>query len=488
MKFILQISILLLFLSGYSQEKEQLDKQAVQFTAELLELKEFFQIPGLAVSIEKEGTVVYQNYLGLADLEKSIPVNSKTLFPIASITKVFSGVLIMKLVEQEKLSLNDAINNYLPTPIVADSILVKHVLSHTSQGNVGEAFYYSSRFGLLTKVIEKAANKSFSQVLQDEILTPLELTNTFLLKDSTQIAGMARPYVLNNGIENGFIEYGFSTSAGIVSNISDLARFNKALDNNTLISGNSKTLMFSSFKNTLPYGFGIFNQTFEGLNMVWAYGQYDFYSGLFLKIPSKGLTLTILANNNLLSDPPRLIYGDAMSSLFVLSFLKNYVFNYKHLKLLENGKISNQKNIESPQFFRKKLLAQALSTSFMARINPKNLPLSIKLLKIVFTAYPDYLEYADLNLLHTLTFIKEAVFFSGLGDFNDFDIQIENIGEKLLQNEPNNPYANVYLGSYYARKGINEKARFYFERIVNARNFDTNWYTREARNWLNQNN
>ena len=109
-------------------------------------------------------------------------------------------------------------------------------------------------------------------------------------------------------------------------------------------------------------------------------------------------------------------------------------------------------------------------------------------MKIVFTAYPDYLEYADLNLLHTLTFIKEAVFFSGLGDFNDFDIQIENIGEKLLQNEPNNPYANVYLGSYYARKGINEKARFYFERIVNARNFDTNWYTREARNWLNQNN
>ena len=78
-------------------------EQAKQFTSELTELKDYFKIPGLAVSIEKNGENIYREYFGSADLEKSINVDSTILFPIASITKVFSGVIVMKLVEQEKL-------------------------------------------------------------------------------------------------------------------------------------------------------------------------------------------------------------------------------------------------------------------------------------------------------------------------------------------------------------------------------------------------
>ena len=109
----------------------------------------------------------------------------------------------------------------MPKPILGDSILIKHVLSHTSQGNTGKEFYYSSRFGLLTNVIEKASGKSYADMFNEEILIPLELKNTFLLKDSIQIAKekriIAKPYILDNGIENGFIDFGYSSSAGIVS-------------------------------------------------------------------------------------------------------------------------------------------------------------------------------------------------------------------------------------------------------------------------------
>lgn len=486
MKSIIKILILSILISSCSQEKKPVDKQAERFTSELIELKEYFKIPGLAASIEKNGDNIYREFFGLSDIETTTNVSSSTLFPIASITKVLSGVLVMKLVEQEKLSLNDPINTFLPKPILSDSVLVKHILSHTSQGNVGKNFYYSSRFGLITNVIEKASEQSFSEIMEQEILNPLKLDNTFLLKDSTQISQIAKPYILDNGIEAGFIDYGYSSSAGIVSNLEDLAIFNNALDNNLIISSKSKDLMFNSFGDNLPYGYGIFNQQFHNLNMVWAYGQYDCYSSLLLKIPSENITLTILANNSLLSDPARLIYGDATSSLFVMSFLKNYLLGLTEMSLFEKQE-SILQNPTNNEFHRKKVLAQALADSYMARYDPDKIQSSAKLLNHVFSQYPDYLEYADLNLLHNLSFLKDVAFYMDLEEFNDFDTQIEHIGERLLEKQPNNPYVNTYLGTFYARKGNTEKAKNYFESIVNANNFSKNWYTNEAQQWLNEN-
>lgn len=487
MKLPFNIIILLFLVISCSEKKENPDKKAAQFTSELLALKEYFQIPGLAVSIDKNEENIYRKYFGVADLKKSTPVDSNTLFPIASITKVFSGAVIMKLVEQEKLSLDEPISKFLPKTTLGDSVLVKHVLSHTSQGNVGQDFYYSSRFGLLTDVIEQTTGTSFSEVIEKEILRPLNLKNTFLLKDSTQITGIAKPYILDNGIKDGFIDYGYSTSAGIVSNLEDLAIFNTALDNDIIINKESRDLMFSSFEKGLPYGYGIFNQQFEGLNIVWAYGQYDCYSSLLLKIPAKDITLTILANNSLLSDPARLIYGDATSSLFVLSFLKNYLLGLTDMPLFEKQD-SISDNFSNETFHRKKILAQALAESYLARFEPEKLQSSAELLKFVFSKYPDYLEYADLNLLHNLSFLKDVAFYMELGEFNEFDTQIERIGKKIIEQEPNNPYANLYLGTFHSRKGNKEKAKHYFERILNTKNFSPNWYTRESQSWLNENN
>lgn len=486
MKNLLKILILTVLISGCSEEKEPIDKQAEQFTSELIELKKYFKIPGLAVSIDKKGENIYREFFGVSDIENPTSLDATTLFPIASITKVFSGVLVMKLVEEKKLSLDESINKFLPKPVFGDSILVKHILSHTSQGNVGEKFYYSSRFGLLTNVVEQTTGKSFAEVMEKEILIPLKLKNTFLLKDSTQIKRIAKPYILDNGIETGFIDYGYSSSAGIVSNLEDLAVFNNALDNNLIIDKKSKDFMFSSSSEGLPYGYGIFNQQFDTLNMVWAYGQYDCYSSLLLKIPSENITLTILANNNLLSDPARLIYGDATSSLFALSFMKNYILGLTEMPLFEKPDAISE-TLLNVELHRKKILGQALAESYMARFDPEKLKSSAKLLNHVFSKYPNYLEYADLNLLHNLTFLKDVAFHMELGEFNDFDTQIERIGKKLIAEESNNPYAHMYLGTFYDRKGKKEKAKNYFESIVNAKNFSKNWYTNEAQQWLNEN-
>ena len=486
MKLFQIVILTLILLSSCVDKEDENDFQAKQFTSEIKELKDYFGIPGLAVSIDKNGENIYRKYFGSSELENKTKADSTTLFPIASITKVFAGVLVMKLVEQNKLSLNDPIDVFLPNPMLGNSILVKHILSHTSQGDVGKHFYYSSRFGLITNVIETASGKSFLEMMEDEILKPLNLKNTFLLKDSTQIESIAKPYILDNGVEKGFIDYGYSSSAGLVSNLEDLSTFNKALDDDTIISKESKALMFSPSKKGLPYGYGIFNQQFKNLNIHWAYGQYDCYSSLLLKIPSEKITLTLLANNSLLSDPARLIYGDAISSLFTLSFLKNYVFELNGMPLFEKVD-SISEFVQNPVFHRKKMLAQALSESYMARFDPAKLTTSVSLLKHVFSEYPNYLKYADLNLLHNLSFLKDVAFYMDLGEFNDFDTQLENIGKKLLAQEPNNPYTNIYLATFYSRSGNEEKAKYHFERIVNADNFSKNWYTMEAQQWLDEN-
>jgi len=459
-----------------------------RFTSEISELKEYFKIPGLAVSIVKNEEIIYQNYLGVSDFENSTQLDSNNLFPIASLTKIFSTVLIMKLVEENKLSLEDSIDEYLTSPVFGDSILIKHVLSHTSQGAVGKEFYYSSRFGMLTNVIENASGMSFEEFMKKQVIEPLNLKNTFLLKDSTQLIGskyiMAKPYILENGIEQGFVDFGFSAAAGIVSNLEDLVIFNNALDMNLLISKDSKELMYTPFDKKLPYGFGMFTQEYKNLNLVWAYGQYVCYSSLWLKIPSKNITLLLLANNNLLSDPARLIYGDVTSSMFALSFLKNYIFGLDDISLVENKESISKIRFSDNVFYRRKILAQALSESYMARFDSDRMQLSTELLNLVFSEFPNYLEYADLNLLHILSFLKDVAFYMDLGEFNRFDKHLIDIGEMLLRRNERNPYVHSYLGAFYARLGKYEKAKYHFETIVNADNFSENWYTKEALSWL----
>jgi len=73
------------------------------------------------------------------------------------------------------------------------------------------------------------------------------------------------------------------------------------------------------------YNYGLFGQEIGGQEITWAYGQYDCYSSLFIQVPGKGLTLVMAANNNLMSDPARLIYGDVTSSLFASWFFRNFL-------------------------------------------------------------------------------------------------------------------------------------------------------------------
>ncbi len=485
---LLVLALLAMHCTPSRPEPARIDPLQV-FAKDMADLKDYFHIPGMGILVQQNGETIYEAYLGQADVDAKRAVDSATVFPIASLTKIYAAVAIHQLAAAGKLSLDDPIESYLPELEIGDSILVRHVLSHTSQGAVGQQFYYSYRFGWLKAVIEKAAGQSLEEYVQANILQPLALKNTFWLRDSAYVAAqpqaMAQPYFYDNGLEPGIIEYGVSSSAGLVSNLRDLAAFSRGLDDESLLSAASKDVMFKSAQEGLPYGYGIFSESYAEVELLWGYGQYDCYASLFLKVPEKGLTLILAGNNNLMSDPARLIYGKATGSLFVMSFLKNMVFNQAERPLFVN--LEKLASTEATPFERDQLLAEALAASFMSRFDTSSFKASVQILEAVFQKYPNYADYADLNLMHTISFLKNVTFYRNLTPLTAFDQQFEMIGNSLLEKTPENPYLHIYLGTYYDRNGMTDQARVHFQQILNNANFSPFWYTQEAKAWLTAN-
>jgi CubicO group peptidase (beta-lactamase class C family) len=91
------------------------------------------KIPGLQVAVVQHGKIVFLGAYGLANIEHSVKVSNNIVFPINSATKSFTGVAIMQLVEEGKLSLEAPISRYLDElPAAWQSITIRQLLSHTS--------------------------------------------------------------------------------------------------------------------------------------------------------------------------------------------------------------------------------------------------------------------------------------------------------------------------------------------------------------------
>ena len=89
--------------------------------------------PGISFLVAKEGKTIYHKAFGKSNLELNTSLQSNSVFQIGSITKQFTAVSILILVEQGKLNLNDKIGNYIPAYThVGKDITIHHLLNHTS--------------------------------------------------------------------------------------------------------------------------------------------------------------------------------------------------------------------------------------------------------------------------------------------------------------------------------------------------------------------
>jgi CubicO group peptidase (beta-lactamase class C family) len=229
-----------------------------------------------AVLVAEGGEIVYERAVGYANREWLIPNAIDTRFRIASLSKRFTQVLVLQLVEDGKLSLSGTIADYLPdyTGPGADRITIEHLLDHRS-GIVGESAvqnlerierdYYTkaemleliagydlwfrpgtrwgySNFGyyLLGAIIESASGQTYAELLQERICAPAGMQDTFPEVTSDIIARRASGHRLD--AERGWahdspLDMSFVFGYGqLISTVRDLYRFDVALREGRLLN------------------------------------------------------------------------------------------------------------------------------------------------------------------------------------------------------------------------------------------------------------
>ena len=310
------------------------------------ELRKLVRIPGFSAAIARDDAVVWARGFGWANVEAQTPATPQTGYHLASLTKTFAATVIFQLVERGQLDLDAPVARYgvKLDGDQAEHVLVRHLMSHTSEGTPGEQFKYNgNRFALLDQVIKSAAGKSFGELVCQQLIAPLKLMHTapnnqdrinFALAGRDRAAfeaALATPYELDNKLQLRRIEYPphFSSSAGLISTASDVARHSIALDQGKLLSKSSLDRMFTPTKDLaghdLPYGLGWFVLDVGGEKVVWHYGLWIGNSSLIIKVPQKRLTLVMLANSDRLSRMYGFGKGNLQSSPFARAFLDGFV-------------------------------------------------------------------------------------------------------------------------------------------------------------------
>lgn len=326
-------------------------ERLAQFQQSLDSLRRQYGIPGLSAAIVNNGQIIWEAGFGFQDVENQIPATPDTPYRTASITKTFASMLLMKCVERGALFLDTPIRSY--TSGISDSrVTVRHLFTHTSQSSPpGESYLYSGdRYNFLTPVVESCAGKSFREALAKDILDRLEMWDSVPGQDlespSPQTAAMftsetlqryerviqrlAKPYVIDSfgrPILSAYPPKGIFAAAGLISTVRDLARYDSAIDQHLLLASPTQQQAWTNHVNSkgqkLPYGLGWFVQMYGSERLIWHYGQWDTFSGLFLKVPGRNVTLILLANSSRLSSPfNSLGAGNVTGSPFANLFLQ----------------------------------------------------------------------------------------------------------------------------------------------------------------------
>lgn len=301
---------------------ERSRRHARELDRYMTRLNEIERLNG-AVLVVEDGGVIYKKAFGFADFEWKTLNTTDTSFRVGSITKTFTAVLTMQLVEEGKIDLDGVINDYLPDypPKQGGKVKIRHLVTHMSgipnyvrdipemrgenapwwtttyePGEFIDCFstqelrfepgtkfeYCNSGFYLLGVIIEKVTGKTYAELLDERILTPLEMSGTGYWDMRMIVPKRAKGHYQSlEGYQNGrYVSQTVMFSAGgMCSTVEDLYRYDRALYTDILLSEESRALMFSQHHRNKKTG--------RGYGLGWFVGALD-VPGLDRKLPYVG--------------------------------------------------------------------------------------------------------------------------------------------------------------------------------------------------------
>jgi len=329
MKTTLSLVLVLLFLPCFSQ------KSTSDFDAMLSALYKAGE-PGATALVAKGGKTVYRKAFGMADMENKVPMRPEHVFEIGSITKQFTAVSILMLMEQGKLKLDDPLTKFIPDYPRGQSITIHHLLTHTSgiknytdmaswtkrwredltplemidifkneplDFPPGDRWNYSnSAYFLLGYIIEKASGISYPEYLQKNIFTPLGMKNTYYGSQSKIIINRAQGYQKSGEfVRAEYLSMTQPYAAGaIMSNVDDLLTWQLAINGNKLVKKETIQLAFTPVKlndgkvQEYGYGWGIGSingsRTIEHTGGIFGFATDEIY------LPDEDIYVVVLSN------------------------------------------------------------------------------------------------------------------------------------------------------------------------------------------------
>ena len=311
-------------------------RSLAEFRDNLDRLRVSGHIESISAIVAKDQSIAWSASLGAPT------ITDTTVFHLASLTKPFASTVILQLVDEGKVSLDDPVSKYGIVLSSPAPILVRHLMSHTSEGVPGGHFAYNGdRFSLLDSVIRRATGKSFAAALQERIIVPLGLTHTAPtpqsaafaesgLNKAAYLANVAPGYTWTNGafVPTAY-QTAFSTAAGLTASARDYAAFSMAMDRDAFLKPATKALAWTPATGpsgeVFPYGLGWFTTDYKGVRVIWHYGYWTASSTLVIKVPAQKLTFVLLANTDGLSSPYPLGAGKLDTSPWARAFLETFV-------------------------------------------------------------------------------------------------------------------------------------------------------------------
>ena len=351
MKTILIFTISLILLTGCTMNIERkIDRIFTEYNNPAL--------PGAAVMVIKDGRINFQKGYGLANVELDVPIDTFTNFRLASITKQFTAMSILLLIERGELRLTTTLNAIFPGyPEYGKKINIKHLLQHTSglvdyEDLIDDSVtiqlkdidvldlmmktdstyfepgskhkYSNSGYALLALTVEKFSGKPFRDFLKENIFKPLGMNNTIAFESNiNEVANRAYGYTITEkmvDLTDQSITSAVLGDGGIYSSLNDLYLWDQSLYTEDLIDKKylqeSWTPGITSEGTEFPYGYGWHIEKKYNSDVVFHTGSTRGFRNIIYRIPERNFTIVILTNRNAGPESSTLVFAHQIADLY----------------------------------------------------------------------------------------------------------------------------------------------------------------------------
>jgi CubicO group peptidase (beta-lactamase class C family) len=336
--FIPLLIALYLFTNNASSNNKQLDKIVTKTTLSFLTENNY---SGLQVVVLDKGDLLYEKGFGYADIKNQIKFSKDTVVALGSNAKVFTSTAIQLLRNRGLLKLDEQVEKYLPYKALQNSkVTIRQLLCHTSGladvygsdepfdarfsslnsfvtqiddmpklAAAGEQYEYNNGgYLLLAILVEELSQQSIGDFYRENIIAPLQLTNTYYLGDTFQPMNMAKAYddkygqlILFTPEHENYTEYRIAHGAGgIGGSVSDYAKWHRAILKGKLIPAKNTEEMtqYCSLNDGTKtnYGLGMQTGTFNNENYFYHGGASNGFGSDAVYFPKRDLTIAFAGN------------------------------------------------------------------------------------------------------------------------------------------------------------------------------------------------